>query len=396
MNGGGRNTLLPSLTGWLHASGDTLPEPDLLSPIGFLNLHQAALALRRLGRGPAGEAWRGAERDIAAGLAGSADPDQALASLERFSEAAEPVDVESVLGHLGSLLMILGASPFLGDVLIRSPGLTRWLFLEKAIDVSASEGIAIADLTEWSAQRDVAELVLQLNRWKRTELLRIGARSVTGLSTLEEEFEALSQIADNVLEVLLECLWPADIPIPAVMALGKLGGRELNFSSDIDLIFVLPHDEKVELSTALPAAGRAVETMVKALTDYTAEGSLYRVDLRLRPGGERAPLIRTTRGIEGHYSARGAPWERQMLVKARICAGDRQAGNSLLKRLEPFVYPAHAEADPREEAHRHRRERRAREGIAPVTEHFPMDRVNDAMEHLRAGKARYRIVLDRA
>ncbi|MCK4773049.1 MAG: hypothetical protein KAT18_09010 [Candidatus Latescibacteria bacterium] len=327
---------MPSILSWLGV--DTEPEEDL-SPLQQL---------------------------------GVADPDLAVATLRRLDEAADlPVLIRGPK-DLCDLLMVLGASPFLGDLFVREPSWLEWLFRGDELQKPSDEGIAALSFPAPDPAADKEVLLASLNSIKRQELLRIGARAVLGDSSMEEEFAALSDLADVLLNQMLSLFWPEEIPLPTVMALGKLGGRELNYLSDIDLILVLPLADSPDLISILPPATKAAERIVDALTRYTPEGSLYRVDLRLRPGGTRAPLIRTLRWMESYYAAQGAPWERQMMVKARICAGDRQGGEMLLNILQPFVYPAHAERDPGEEAHRLRRERRAREGTTLAADHVKL------------------------
>lgn len=325
------------------------------SPSGFLHPREAAAALRRLGKGEHGQVWKERTLHLASGLGASPDPDLAVSSLQALDQQTDLTWMDRE--ELEGLMRVLGASPFLGQLLLREPGWARWLFRDGGLE----PGITAPDL---DPSRGTEALLTRLNRWKRQQVLGIGTRTVLDRHTQQQELTALSDQADTVLAILLDRLWPPAVPAPAVVALGKLGGRELNFSSDIDLFFALALPADSEVTAVLPPATRAAERLVDALTRYTESGSLYRVDLRLRPGGERAPLVRTVRGMETYYAAQGAAWERQMLVKARICAGDRRAGEDLLRRLVPFIYPAHAEEDPREEAHRLRRERRAREGGA--------------------------------
>jgi glutamate-ammonia-ligase adenylyltransferase len=130
----------------------------------------------------------------------------------------------------------------------------------------------------------------------------------------------------------------------AIVGLGKLGGNELNYSSDIDLLFV--YERECELTQE---SGRAVsceeffnrlgEQLVVRLSEQSPEGTLYRVDMRLRPESGAGPLARSLQSYLLYYEARGELWERQMLLKARAVGGDRELGEEFLRRLEPFVYP---------------------------------------------------------
>lgn len=367
-----RHIPLPSLDPWLSAGDEAPPDPAPLEAIGCLDPPNAARMLVRLGRSDIAAFRHNETADLGTALHASPDPDLALAGLERICEMDGAIRRLDHPDRLGPLTDILGASHFLADLLVRRPEWIDWLFDQGALETPADEGMAAFRALDGEGRLSTAEHLEGLNSRKRAELLRIGARSVLGLSTLEEEFRALSGMADAVIQFLLELSWPTDVPVPSVIALGKLGGEELNFSSDVDLIFAFDLPEDAPLSSIMPAANRAVENLVGHLTRYTPEGSLYRVDLRLRPGGDRAPLARTIRGTENYYAAQGAPWERQMLVKARPAAGGLAAGAEFLRRLVPFIYPSHADSDPREEAHRHRRERRAREGTSLSTEHVKL------------------------
>jgi len=335
-------------------------EEDLLK-IGFLDPAAAARDLASLGAGPRAARWRERAGELEAGLVAAPDPDLALGLLQRLDRIPAPPLHPADVADLDRLLRLLSASPFLGELLLARPERMVRLLEENDLARSADEVTAALELPAGPASGSPVLWLAALNDLKRDVLLRIGARAVFGLSSLEEEFTALSRLADTLLETIVTSLWPAELPAPIVIAVGKLGGCELNFSSDLDLILALPISGDQPAEQLLPRATRIVEKGVEYLTAYTPSGSLYRLDLRLRPGGDRAPLIPSAGRLLAYYAEQGAPWERQMLVKARPCAGDIDAGRRLLHELEPFIYPAHAEHDPREEAHRLRRERRARE-----------------------------------
>ncbi|MFC1627774.1 hypothetical protein ACFL3H_01510 [Gemmatimonadota bacterium] len=342
-----------------------------LEELGFADLPEVARNLSRLGNGRAAGFWFEHTESLREGLSGAPDPDLALSALQRLDEYIGLSDLLTDREKVLTTLRILGSSPFLGELLLRSPDSLPWLLEPGGCDRNAVE--AIADLDTASCGDEFNEKTLiSLNRLKRRQLLRIGSRAALGLSEVEEEWRALSDIADLILQGLLDLIWPDDLPMPSVIAVGKLGGRELNFSSDIDLIFTLSPGIGNEPAQIIPPLTRAIETCVEALTRYTPEGSLYRVDLRLRPGGDRAPLVRSQKWMESYYAGQGAPWERQMLVKARPCAGDLNSGSRFLELLVPFIYPTHATRDPGEEAHRLRRERRAREGPSLPAEHVKL------------------------
>jgi len=347
---------------WLDPSRSSGTSPEALRSLGLLDAGGAARRLADLGAGETGDRWRERADELAAALAGAPDPDLALGLLQRLDADPGSSLPPARRNDLGLLLTLLGSSPFLGELLTSRPERITWLLDDAGLEVAADVAVAQLDLPGIGESADSDAWLLTLNQIKRRELLRIGSRAAAGLSTLEEEFSALSRLAEIFLGRILDAFWPPNLPVPIVLAAGKLGGCELNFSSDLDLIFAQPLPPEAPPAGILHPATRAVEQCVDALTRYTASGMLYRIDLRLRPGGDRAPLIPSTTRLLAYYAEQGAPWERQMLVRARCCAGDRSAGERLLAGLEPFIYPQHAEHDPREEAHRLRRERRSREG----------------------------------
>src|SRR5437868_3921289 len=127
----------------------------------------------------------------------------------------------------------------------------------------------------------------------------------------------------------------------AVIGFGKLGGEELNYSSDIDLMFIHDADGETRGRRPIPAGeffGRVVSEVVRLLSAHTPDGQAYRVDLRLRPEGRRGPLSRTLASTLSYYDAMGRTWERQALIKARPVAGDVSLGREFLQAIEPFIY----------------------------------------------------------
>ena len=126
-----------------------------------------------------------------------------------------------------------------------------------------------------------------------------------------------------------------------VLGMGKLGGHELNFSSDIDLIFTFPEEGATEANRPLDNSQffiRLGQKLIKVLSEITADGFVFRVDMRLRPFGEAGPLAISFNAMEEYYQQHGRDWERYALIKARVVAGDQQSGDKLLARLRPFVY----------------------------------------------------------
>ncbi|MET0556688.1 MAG: DUF294 nucleotidyltransferase-like domain-containing protein [Vicinamibacteria bacterium] len=314
---------------------------ELLRPYGFADALRADANLQAMAADP------DARRALATLLPGvleaagaSADPDEALSRLERFVTASG--SASRTFSHLRAdprmtdvLLRSFGASPFLAEVLIRHPGWMYWLsepgVLARARttrDVAADVRAATASLGDLDRRRAALRLA------KRREALHAGVRDTMRLSSVAETLLALSDAADALIEAALSVA-RAEVPggpaAFAVLALGKLGGRELNFSSDVDLVYVYEDDD----AAAAEALARA---LTQALHDVTDEGHVYRVDLRLRPEGGAGRVACPAAAFTSYYAARGATWERLALLKARPVAGDRELGRRCLEETAAFVF----------------------------------------------------------
>lgn len=201
---------------------------------------------------------------------------------------------------------------------------------------------------------DADALMRVLRRFRRREMLRIAWRDLSGEAVLEETIVDLSRLAEVCIDeaLALHYRWlverygtPRDAKGRAqhmvVLGMGKLGGEELNFSSDIDLIFAYP--SAGETDGARPRANEEFFTslgrkLIAALDAATPDGQAFRVDMRLRPYGTSGPLAMSFGAMETYYQSQGREWERYALIKARVVAGDRDAGAELLEILRPFVY----------------------------------------------------------
>jgi glutamate-ammonia-ligase adenylyltransferase len=201
-------------------------------------------------------------------------------------------------------------------------------------------------------EEDLARL---LRRFRCREMVRIAWRDLAGRAGLDQTVSELSALADAVLQATLTTLYrqqceTAGVPKAkngrpqelVVMAMGKLGARELNFSSDIDLVFAYPDAGR--------AAGPAGEvsndewfaqlcrSLLRVVGRKTADGMVFRIDTRLRPDGENGPLVMSFDNMESYYQVYGREWERYAWIKVRPVAGDLAAGRRLIRRLAPFVY----------------------------------------------------------
>lgn len=271
---------------------------------------------------------------IHAHLRHSPDPDTALRSLDRLAR-----DNESAFHHmvrsplaLQCLMTLFAQSQFLSDSLVNHP---EWL------DELIAEGLLYRGLsTDELVERLEAQFegepatATAFARFRRRELLRICLRDVQGMATVGETTAELSSLADAILRVAtrrLRARLPAEAGEFSVIALGKLGGEELNYSSDIDLLFVF------EGPDAEPFKKLAVE-LTQLLSSYTPMGTCYRVDLRLRPDGRLGEVVISLDAARQYYENRARDWELQMLIKARVAAGEPGPARRLLEFVEPLIY----------------------------------------------------------
>lgn len=201
---------------------------------------------------------------------------------------------------------------------------------------------------------DEQNLAVALRRWRRREMVRIAWRDLAGMSALDQTLAELSALAAACTDLALAKLhdWSVErFGVPrdrhgdpqrmVVLGMGKLGGQELNFSSDIDLIFAYERRGETDGRRSLDNEEffrRLGQKLIRVLDAPSEEGLVFRVDMRLRPFGEAGPLAVNFDAMVSYYQQHGREWERYALVKARPVAGDLQAGWRLLELLRPFVY----------------------------------------------------------
>ena len=275
----------------------------------------------------------------------SASPDAAVRNLERYLDNTSPsVFVRTMLAArpvLHLVTTVFGTSQHLADILVRQPGFVYWLMEQRTWD-------AVDDVESYEAwlEREIEPFLTvegkfnAVRRMHRQALLKIGALDLVGAAPVEEVTRRLSDLADACARTILEIVFDelaVDDTHPrglAIIAMGKLGGRELNYSSDIDLIFA-SDDADEDTMTFYTKVARRVTDAVNALTE---EGYLYRVDLRLRPDGKAGPLVNSESALRVYYENRGRPWEFQALLKARTIAGDIVLGGRVLDTLAKLIY----------------------------------------------------------
>ncbi len=251
---------------------------------------------------------------------------------------------------------VFAVSDFVARSCAQHPALLRELIetgdLFRAYDAGELTRRVTRDLANVA---DEAALKARLRVLRRREMVRIAWRDLAGAADINEVMTTLSELADSCVHEARDTLhaWAcAKYGAPrgaasgrpqslVVLGLGKLGGGELNFSSDIDLIFAYPEEGETEGASALSNHEffiRLGQALIGALNENTADGFVFRVDMRLRPNGASGPLALSFDAMEHYYQVHGREWERYALIKARAVAGERAAGRELLARLKPFVF----------------------------------------------------------
>ncbi|MFD4750296.1 bifunctional [glutamine synthetase] adenylyltransferase/[glutamine synthetase]-adenylyl-L-tyrosine phosphorylase [Streptomyces rubiginosohelvolus] len=278
-------------------------------------------------------------------LGATADPDLALRGLVRIVEAGEEGERQVLLDTLVSakplrdrLLGVLGASEALGDHLARHP--RDWQALVTYESVDLHPGVAefeqgLADAVDPDSLR-VAY---------RRCLLTLAARDVCGTTDLAQTAAELADLATATLRAALaiaRTAAPEDAAQCrlAVVAMGKCGGRELNYISDVDVIFVGEARDGVDETKAMQAATRLAAHMMRICSDTTVEGTIWEVDANLRPEGRNGPLVRTLSSHLAYYQRWAKTWEFQALLKARAVAGDPELGAEYVEAVSPLVWGA--------------------------------------------------------
>ena len=275
---------------------------------------------------------------------------------QAFSAAAQAAGAALPTGViLEQLIPVWAGSEFVARACIREPGLLTEL-------VDSGDLANCYTLGDWAmrlarqlaAVRDESQLAAALRRFRRREMVRIAWRDLAGLADLAETLGDLTDLAEAAVGAALDRLHEEQcrrygVPRAAdgqpqqlvVLGMGKLGGRELNFSSDIDLIFTYPQQGQTDGARSISNEEffrRLGQRLTKTLAEPTADGFVFRVDLRLRPFGDSGPLAVSFAAFEDYCQHHGRDWERYAMIKARCIAGDREAGERLLTALRPFVY----------------------------------------------------------
>lgn len=317
----------------------------------------------------------------------SPSPRLARAHLERLVDTGGPQAFARLdRDELPLLVRVLGASGFLADVLLRQG--ERWpeVFRRQLHTPTKSVAEHVAEIPSSLSDSDpLSAAVSALRRHKQLEYLRIGALDLRPEQRVEETMRELSALAAGSLEIAYRFCHAAverdfgSLTAPetgqpqqfVILGMGKLGGGELNFSSDIDLVYLYEEDDgeseggpKGKLSPR-EFFSRVAEGVTRTMAEITDEGFVFRTDLRLRPFGSQGPIVQSLASAATYYEAWGQTWERSALIKARPVAGDRQLGERFLRDVEPFVYRRYLDFSTVEEL-REMKARIDRELLSPL------------------------------
>nr|WP_280529737.1 bifunctional [glutamine synthetase] adenylyltransferase/[glutamine synthetase]-adenylyl-L-tyrosine phosphorylase [Actinocatenispora sera] len=323
-----------------------------LSRLGFAEADRAFLLL-----GPAdgGLGWWRAEpggpvderaEELVRAVAASADPDLALHQLHRLVAVVPelPAALRADHGLARRLFAVLGASAALGDHLVGSPD--DWVVLASSADPDDRRGVsALRGALAPAGPAGGAAAVEQLRRSYRRVLLRVAAADLTGVRAVDDVMAELTDLADATLAAALEIARAerddADEARLAIVAMGKTGGRELNYLSDVDVLFVAepqivdgpaptgPTDSASALRVATALAVRVIDVCRQVA---------WQLDAGLRPEGRDGPLVRTVASYDAYYRRWAKGWEFQALLKARYAAGDAQLADEWLARVHPLLW----------------------------------------------------------
>jgi glutamate-ammonia-ligase adenylyltransferase len=288
------------------------------------------------------------------------DPDMALNNLERFLSYPGRADLVPALTEgrartLEKVIQLFSTSQYFSDLLAEHPDYLNMLRIPLRRSPSQKEMREQLQADVDAAFEDSAVLRAFVS-FRQKQILRIGTNDIIRDRPLEEITRDISHVANAALEVALttalrhvndrygQPTTGAGRPAKCViLAFGKLGGEELNYSSDVDLMFIYDEEGSTKGRRVTSISNddfysRVTSEVVRLLTTHTDRGQAYRIDLRLRPEGHRGPLARSLVSTLSYYDTLGRTWERQALIKVRPVAGDFELGEQFIHSIEPFVY----------------------------------------------------------
>ena len=264
-------------------------------------------------------------------------------------------DSQLLLQHKEEIFKVWYLSPFVKHVCLTQPRWLHNLFKHQALQTNYSKEKYI-HLIESSIKQSITheELQKQLRLLRTSEYARIAWRDIQNYTSVEQTLSELSCFADVCISKTLDWCFESEKQsvrnseflrmLPQniiVFALGKLGGSELNFSSDVDLVFAYTSDDQLsqeDTSTAYTLYLKIIQRFIKILTEQTEDGFVFRVDTRLRPFGNSGTLLPSISAMDQYFQTHGRDWERYAWIKARVVAGNFSAGEKFLNDLIPFIY----------------------------------------------------------
>jgi glutamate-ammonia-ligase adenylyltransferase len=283
-------------------------------------------------------------------------PDQlqatVVAALAKWDERLAELKLDSPAFN-AAIVKVWCSSQFVAESCIRKPEL-----LVDLIDSGDLSGIYNPDSYAVKLARmqveSQAELMEKLRHFRRREMVRIAWRDLAGWAELSETLADLSHLADACIQYALDFLYREACELRGtpllsdgspqqiiVLGMGKLGAYELNYSSDIDLIFAYAEDGVLpdrKETTYGEFFTKLCRNLIKTLDEITVDGFVFRTDIRLRPYGDSGPIIMNFDGMENYYQTQAREWERYAMIKARQVAGDFKTGAQLMAMFKPFVY----------------------------------------------------------
>jgi [glutamine synthetase] adenylyltransferase / [glutamine synthetase]-adenylyl-L-tyrosine phosphorylase len=313
---------------------------QILNPFGFKDIQSASAILQRLGKNPSIRSHLEKILPYLLNiLATVGNSDRVIASLDRMLENS--ADASAVLTlyaenprQLEILARAFAGSQYLSEILLLDPEYLNRIYSSNQLTHHKSSTQYFYEAQE-AAQTAVTpdHVHNTLRRYQRQELLRIGIADLLGLFDLTAATRQLSNLADGLVNACLHQVgFQLNMPQKnfVVLGLGKLGGGELNYSSDIDLLFISRQDPSHYLQLC--------KKLIDALSNITEEGFLYRVDMRLRPWGSLGSLVSSLQGYLKYLEKNARLWEKQALLKTRVIAGDQELGQQFLAQIAPLMY----------------------------------------------------------
>ena len=354
---------------------------NLLEPVGFTDVREAHRRLKLMADGPDGVRFSPQVRRLFVDLAPtllrllseSPDPDMALRYIETFaSKVGARSSHYAMFNEQPSTLELLtklcGTSRFLADLLIGQPESFDVLTAPAVMEHPKTSSEIYTEAVQEIADGTADQRFQALRRYRNSEVLRIGMRNVLGAANLWATTTELSDLAEGILQAMYSHIntefqieygkpiemngnqrqtpstdgnTDVDLPLArfAVIGMGKFGGRELNFSADLDLMLVYSAEgETTQGMSNADYFSRLGLELVNRLKGNTGGGRIYELDLRLRPFGSGGAIALSLAGYQNYYEKDGETWERQALIRARPVAGDIELGQEFVKQAHAFAY----------------------------------------------------------